>query len=484
MEEREVRLKKLKELKSLGEDPYKTRFERTHSLKEIKDNYPSLEGKVVKVAGRVISKRLHGKASFSTIRDFSGTLQIYIRFDNVGEEAYKFFKKFIDPGDFIGVEGEVFKTHTGEITINVRKLTLLSKSIRPLPEKYHGVKDVEVRYRKRYLDLIANPEVKEIFITRSKLIKTMREILESFGFIEVETPMLQPIPGGATARPFVTYHNALDMNLYLRIAPELYLKRLIVGGFERIFEINRNFRNEGISTVHNPEFTMLELYWAYADYKDMMELTEKLISETVKRIKGSYICEFKGEKIDFSPPWRRFTYRELFEKATGEDIEKFKDIDFALSYLKREGIELTRKPNFKNIVDEIFKEKVEGSLIQPTIIYDFPVEMSPLAKRKKDEPDWVERFEVFVGGMEIANAFSELNDPIDQKERFLAQAKEKAKGDEEAHFFDADYIEALEHGMPPTAGLGIGIDRLVMIVTGKDSIREVILFPQLRKKEE
>ncbi|HDH63339.1 MAG TPA: lysine--tRNA ligase, partial [Firmicutes bacterium] len=303
MEEREVRLKKLEELKSLGEDPYKTRFERTHSLKEIKDNYPSLEGKVVKVAGRVISKRLHGKASFSTIRDFSGTLQIYIRFDNVGEETYKFFKKFIDPGDFIGVEGEVFKTHTGEITINVRKLTLLSKSIRPLPEKYHGVKDVEVRYRKRYLDLIANPEVKEIFITRSKLIKTMREILESFGFIEVETPMLQPIPGGATARPFVTYHNALDMNLYLRIAPELYLKRLIVGGFERIFEINRNFRNEGISTVHNPEFTMLELYWAYADYKDMMELTEKLISETVKRIKGSYICEFKGEKIDFSPPW-------------------------------------------------------------------------------------------------------------------------------------------------------------------------------------
>ena len=484
MEEREIRLKKLEELRNLGEDPYKTKFERTHSLKEIKDNYSSLEGKSVRVAGRVISKRLHGKASFSTIRDFSDTLQIYIRFDNVGEETYKFFKKFVDPGDFIGVEGEVFKTHTGEITINVKKLILLSKSIRPLPEKYHGIKDVEVRYRKRYLDLIANPEVKEIFITRSRLIKTMREILESFDFIEVETPMLQPIPGGATAKPFATYHNALDMNLYLRIAPELYLKRLIVGGFERIFEINRNFRNEGISTVHNPEFTMLELYWAYADYKDMMDLTEKVISETVKRIKGDYVCEFKGEKIDFSPPWKRLTYKELFEKATGENIEKFKDIDFALSYLKKEGIELTRKPNFKNIVDEIFKEKVESNLIQPTIIYDFPVEMSPLAKRKKDEPDWVERFEVFVGGMEIANAFSELNDPVDQKERFLAQAKEKARGDEEAHFFDADYIEALEHGMPPTAGLGIGIDRLVMIVTGKDSIREVILFPQLRKREE
>ncbi len=484
MEEREIRLKKLEELRNLGEDPYKTKFERTHSLKEIKDNYSSLEGKTVRAAGRVISKRLHGKASFSTIRDFSGTLQIYIKFDNVGEESYKFFKKFVDPGDFIGVEGEVFKTHTGEITINVKKLILLSKSIRPLPEKYHGIKDVEVRYRKRYLDLIANPEVKEIFITRSRLIKTMREILESFNFIEVETPMLQQIPGGATAKPFATYHNALDMNLYLRIAPELYLKRLIVGGFERIFEINRNFRNEGISTVHNPEFTMLELYWAYADYKDMMDLTEKVISETVKRIKGDYVCEFKGEKIDFSPPWKRLTYRELFEKATGENIEKFKDIDFALSYLKKEGIELTRKPNFKNIVDEIFKERVESNLIQPTIIYDFPVEMSPLAKRKKDDPDWVERFEVFVGGMEIANAFSELNDPVDQKERFLAQAKEKAKGDEEAHFFDADYIEALEHGMPPTAGLGIGIDRLVMIVTGKDSIREVILFPQLRKREE
>ncbi|MDI6861322.1 MAG: lysine--tRNA ligase [Caldisericia bacterium] len=484
MEERDIRLQKLKELKEKGINPFEYRFDRTHTANEVKKNFDELQNKLVKVSGRVISERLHGKASFITIRDFSGTIQIYLNINNLGESNYNFFKKYIDPGDFIGVSGTVFKTHTGEITINANNFTLLTKSLLPLPEKYHGIKDVEVRYRKRYLDLIANPQNIDIFIKRSEIIKKIRDYLNNLGFIEVETPMLQPIPGGATAKPFVTFHNALQENFYLRIAPELYLKRLIVGGFEKVYEINRNFRNEGISTIHNPEFTMLELYEAYSDYQDIMVLTENLISEVVLHVNGSHIIDYNGIKINFEPPWKRFSYKEIFEEKTNVPIEKFKDINFGLEYLKKENIELTKKPNFKNIVDEIFKEKVEKDLINPTIIYDFPIEMSPLAKKKRDNNGWVERFEVFVRGMEIANAFSELNDPIDQKERFLEEIKEKDKGDEESHYFDADYIEALEYGMPPTGGLGIGIDRLTMIITNKDSIREVILFPQLKRKEE
>ncbi|MCX8095113.1 MAG: lysine--tRNA ligase [Caldisericia bacterium] len=484
MEERDIRLQKLKELKEKGINPFEYKFERTHTAEDIKNNFDELQNKNVKVSGRVITERLHGKASFITIRDFTGSIQIYLNINNLGEESYTFFKKYIDPGDFIGVSGTVFKTHTGEITINATELKLLTKSLLPLPEKYHGIKDIEVRYRKRYLDLIANPQNIEIFVKRSSIIKKIRDFLNELGFIEVETPMLQPIPGGATAKPFITFHNALQENFYLRIAPELYLKRLIVGGFEKVYEINRNFRNEGISTIHNPEFTMLELYEAYSDYKDIMVLTENLISEVVLYVNGKYELNYNGYEINFEPPWKRISYKEIFEEKTKINIEKFKDINFGIDYLKKEGIELTKKPNFKNIVDEIFKEKVEKDLINPTIIYDFPIEMSPLAKKKRDDNGWVERFEVFVRGMEIANAFSELNDPIDQKERFLEEIREKEKGDEESHYFDSDYIEALEYGMPPTGGLGIGIDRLTMIITNKESIREVILFPQLKFKEE
>jgi len=484
MEEREIRLQKLKELREKGYNPFEYNFNRTNSAKEIKDNFSELENKEVKVSGRVISERFHGKASFITIRDFTGNLQVYLSLNNLGEENYNFFKKFIDPGDFIGIEGDVFKTHTGEVTVNAKKLKLLTKSLSPLPEKYHGIKDVEVRYRKRYLDLIANPDVIDIFIKRSLIIKIIRDYLNNLGFIEVETPMLQPIPGGATAKPFVTFHNALNQNLYLRIAPELYLKRLIVGGFEKVYEINRNFRNEGISTIHNPEFTMLELYLAYADYKDIMVLTENLLSNVVLTINNSYIIRNGEDKINFEPPFKRESFKKIFEEKTKENFDKFRDINFALEFLKKENIELTRKPTFKNIIDEIFKEKVEKNLLDPTIVYDFPIEMSPLAKKKRDDEKWVERFEIFVKGIEIANAFSELNDPLDQKERFLNEVKEKEKGDDESHYFDSDYIESLEYGMPPTGGLGIGIDRLTMILTDKDSIREVILFPQLRTKEE
>lgn len=484
MEEREIRLQKLKELREKGINPFEYNFQRTHLSKEIKNHFDELENKEVKVSGRVISERFHGKASFITIRDFSGNLQIYLNLNNLGEENYNFFKKYIDTGDFIGIEGTVFKTHTGEITVSAKKLKLLTKSLLPLPEKYHGIKDVEVRYRKRYLDLIANPEVIEIFIKRSLIIKSIRDYLNNLGFIEVETPMLQPIPGGATAKPFITYHNALNQNLYLRIAPELYLKRLIVGGFEKVYEINRNFRNEGISTIHNPEFTMLELYLAYADYRDIMTLTENLISYIVMEVTGSYILKNGNEELNFEPPFKRISFKEIFEEKTQVQFDKFRDVEFGKEYLKKEGIELTKKPNFKNIIDEIFKEKVEKYLINPTFIYDYPVELSPLAKRKRDDKRWVERFELFINRIEIANAFSELNDPVDQKERFLEEIREKEKGDEESHYFDSDYIEALEYGMPPTGGLGIGIDRLTMIITNKDSIREVILFPQLRSKEE
>lgn len=484
MEEREIRLQKLKELREKGFNPFEYNFDRTHTSSQIKNDFNELENKEVKVSGRVISERFHGKASFITIRDFSGNLQIYLSLNNLGEDNYNFFKKFIDPGDIIGVEGTVFKTHTQEITVNAKKLKLLTKSLSPLPEKYHGIKDVEVRYRKRYLDLIANPEVIDIFIKRSLIIKNIRDYLNNLGFIEVETPMLQPIPGGATAKPFITFHNALNQNLYLRIAPELYLKRLIVGGFEKVYEINRNFRNEGISTIHNPEFTMLELYLAYADYKDIMVLTENIISNVIYSINNSYILKNGDDEINFEPPFKKISFRGIFEEKTDVDFDKFRDLNFALEFLKKENIELSRKPTFKNIIDEIFKEKVEKSLHDPTIIYDFPIEMSPLAKKKREDEKWVERFEIFVKGIEVANAFSELNDPLDQKERFLKEVEEKEKGDEESHYFDSDYIEALEYGMPPTGGLGIGIDRLTMIITNKDSIREVILFPQLRSKEE
>lgn len=470
-------------LKASGINPFGKRFITEYSNAKLKENIDKLYEETVKAKGRVIAIRGHGKASFVVLRDFSGDIQTYFRFDVLGEEKYNFFKKAINVGDFVGVEGNLFKTHTGEITIEVKDFVLLTKSIRILPEKYHGLKDSELRYRRKYLDLIANPEVMEIFIKRSKAIEEIRKFFSSEGFIEVETPMLQPIPGGANAKPFVTHYNALDQDMYLRIAPELYLKRLIIGGFEKVFEVNRNFRNEGISTKHNPEFTMLELYWAYADYNDIMDLTEKALFHVATKVNGSPFAEYKGEKIDFTPPYRRIKFNDALKEYAGVELNDLRDIQKAKNLIESMGIHMDKSFTVANIINEVFDKKVESNFIQPTFVYEFPIEVSPLAKRTENDPHMVDRFELFIGGLELANAFSELNDPIDQYERFSEQIKAKSMGDTEAHEMDKDYIEAMEYGLPPTGGLGIGIDRLVMILTGKDSIREVILFPQLRKKE-
>ncbi len=475
---------KVLELKANGIDPFGHKFLTEYSNKEIKDKFDELQGKEVKAKGRVMAIRGHGKAAFVVIKDFSGEIQLYFRYDNLGEEKYKFFKKNIDIGDIIGVKGTLFKTHTGEITVEVKDFELLSKAIRVLPEKWHGLKDPEARYRKRYLDLISNKDTMEIFKKRSLAIDEVRRFLKERGFFEVETPMLQPIPGGATARPFVTHYNALDQDMYLRIAPELYLKRLIIGGFEKIFELNRNFRNEGISTKHNPEFTMMEVYWAYADYHEMMKLTEDLIHSVALAATSSDKVIFKGNEISLKPPFARVKFTDAFKEYTGYAMEELRDSTRAKEILEKLGIKMNKPLTFGNAVNEIFDKKVEIHFIQPTFVYDYPIEISPLAKRSKENPDIVERFELFIGGMELANAFSELNDPIDQFERFKKQAEAKAHGEEETHVMDIDYVEAMEYGLPPTGGLGIGIDRLVMLLTGKDSIREVILFPQLKKKSD
>lgn len=480
---KKVRLEKLNELRELGMDPFGCRFERDASASLIKENYGTYEGQKVKIAGRIMSKRLHGKAGFANLQDMSGLIQLYFRQDDVGEQKYELFKK-MDIGDIIGVEGEVFTTKKGEISVHVRDFVYLAKSLNPLPEKWHGLKDVELRYRQRYVDLIVNPEVKEVFIKRSRIIKEIRRYLDDRGFLEVETPMMHPIAGGAAARPFITYHNALDMQLYLRIAPELYLKRLIVGGLEKVYEINRNFRNEGISTKHNPEFTMLELYQAYADYTDMMNLTEDLISTVMYKVNGTMIAEFEGHKIDFTPPWNRMTMLEAIKKYAGVDFNEVKTDDEARKVAAELKLKVEPNATRGEIINEVFEAFVEDKLIQPTFIYGHPVEISPLAKRNKENPEFTDRFEVFIMAREIANAFSELNDPIDQKERFLKQMEKRAKGDDEAHMMDEDYINALEYGMPPTGGLGIGIDRLVMLMTGSPSIRDVILFPTLRPRRD
>jgi len=453
------------------------------SNKELKDKYESLGGVEVKAKGRITAIRGHGKASFVSIRDFSDDVQLYFRLDNVGEEKYEFFKKAIDIGDFIGVKGELFKTHTGEITVEVKDFELLSKAVRVLPEKWHGLKDPEIRYRRRYLDLIANKDVFEVFVKRSKTITSIRNFMTVQGFIEVETPMLQPIPGGASARPFVTYYNALEQNMYLRIAPELYLKRLIIGGFEKVFEVNRNFRNEGISLRHNPEFTMLEAYWAYADYTDVMTLTEQLLYKTAMDINNKPTSDFGGSVIDFTPPFKRIKFNDALKEYADVTIDDLRDIENARKIITNLGIRMEKNFTVGNIVNEIFDKKVEQNLIQPTFVYEFPIEISPLAKRTENDPHMVDRFELFIGGLELANAFSELNDPLDQYERFVAQIEAKNRGEEETQEMDTDYVEAMEYGLPPTGGLGIGIDRLVMVLTGSSSIREVILFPQLKKKE-
>jgi lysyl-tRNA synthetase class 2 len=421
-----------------------------------------------------------GKAAFAHIQDATGKIQVYFKRD-VLAERYRLIKK-LDIGDIIGIKGLLFRTKTNELTIEVQDLVLLTKSLRPLPEKWHGLKDIETRYRQRYVDLIVNPEVKETFIKKSIIIKAIRDFLESKGFIEVETPMMQPIPGGATAKPFVTYHNALGVDLYLRIAPELYLKRLLVGGYERVYELNRNFRNEGISTKHNPEFTMLEFYVAYRDYSYLMNFTEELITSVAEKTLGGLKVPYGNTTIDFTPPWPRIPMLDALLKK-GVPEEALRNVEKAKGWAKQHNINIDKNEALGKILDEIFKEMVEPELVQPTFIIDYPVELSPLAKRKPENPSLVERFELFIASREIANAFSELNDPFDQKERFEEQGEAKAQGDEEAHWMDEDFVRALEYGMPPAAGEGIGIDRLVMLLTNSQSIRDVILFPQLKPEQ-
>lgn len=478
------RIRKLNELRSLGIDPYGGPYEVTHLASEIHRLYQEKDKEFfehnpieVSIAGRVIMLRDFGKASFAHLQDSSGRLQVYFRKD-VLQDKFTLFKK-IDIGDILGIKGRLFRTRTNELTVEVQDFVILTKSLRPLPEKWHGLRDIELRYRQRYLDLIVNPQVKDVFQKRSAIIKSIRDYLEKEGFIEVETPMMHPIPGGAAAKPFKTHHIALGIDLYLRIAPELYLKRLLVGGYEKVFELNKNFRNEGISTKHNPEFTMLEFYIAYKDYRYLMEFTERLITEVCMKVCGSLKIPYGEYEVDLTPPWRRLSWKgALLEKGVPEEI--FRDEVFARKWAISKGIELKEGLSYGKVLDEIFKEIVEPHLIQPTFIIDYPVELSPLAKRKKDEPDFVERFELFIVGREMANAFSELNDPFDQRERFLKQVEAKKRGDEEAHPMDEDFIRALEYGMPPAAGEGIGIDRLVMLLTNSQSIRDVMLFPQMK----
>ena len=465
---RKQRMEKLEILKNKNIEPYGRKYEKV-KIKNIGEKGD------VKTAGRIIALRKHGGASFADIVDTEGKIQLYFKKNIIGKEKSEIFKE-IDIGDFIGVEGEIFKTKTGEKTILVKNFTVLSKSLKPLPEKWHGLRDIEIRFRKRYLDLLINKEVREKFIKRTKIIQFIRKYLNDLGFLEVETPMMHPIPGGAEAKPFITYHNTLEMNLYLRIAPELYLKRLLVGNFEKIYEINRSFRNEGISPLHNPEFTMLELYSAYGDYKEMMEITENLLTTLVKNLYGKLKITYQGKEIDFSLPWEKITWSDVFKKV---GITNWKDLAEVKKKIKEFQLEIEeeKQNNLFELLDFIFKKKIQPDLINPTFVIDYPVEISPLAKSKKDNPEITERFELFIGGLEVANAYSELNDPIEQYTRFY----EKAKGDKEK--IDFDYIEALEYGMPPAGGLGIGIDRLVMILTDSPSIREVILFPLLRPKK-
>jgi lysyl-tRNA synthetase class 2 len=473
---------KLQELRNKGLEPYPPRYELSHSLADILQQKDELlqQKTEITTAGRILSLRGHGRTCFAHLGSDGRRIQIYLRREQVGEAEYKHLKQ-LDVGDFIGVKGTLFYTKTNELTIMVDEYTLLAKSLRPLPEKWHGLRDVETRYRQRYLDLLVNPEVRQIFLLRSRLIQAIRDYLNRQGFIEVETPMMQPIPGGAAARPFITHHNALGMDLYLRVAPELYLKRLLVGGFERVYEINRNFRNEGLSSEHNPEFTMLEFYMAYADYNKLMGFTETMLAELAQVVLGKQQLEYAGELIDLSPPWRRLSLIQAITAHSSIKESELKEVTQARDTAQRLGIELDAHDSWGRMVVKIFERVAEAKLIQPTFIIDFPTEVSPLSKSKPDDPGTVERFELFIGGKEIANAFSELNDPLEQRKRFEAQMEERRAGDEEAQAMDEDFLRALEHGMPPTAGEGIGIDRLVMLFTNSHSIREVILFPQLRK---
>lgn len=476
-----VRREKLQELQEAGKNPFDiTKFNRTHTSKDVIDNYDELEGKDVTIAGRIMAKRIMGKASFCHIQDMQGKLQSYVSTNDLGEESYKAFKTY-DIGDIIGITGFVFKTRTGEISVHAKEVTLLSKSLRPLPEKFHGLKDTDLRYRQRYVDLIMNPEVKDTFLTRIKILKEIRRILDEKGYLEVETPILNTIAGGAAARPFITHHNTLDMDMYLRIANELYLKRLIVGGFDKVYEMGRMFRNEGMDIKHNPEFTNIELYSAYEDYNDMMNITEEIISTVAKNVLGTTVINYQGTEIDLTPSWKRITMIDAIKEVTGVDFNSIDSDEEAKKAAEGLGIELDEtKLSRGEIINQVFEAKVEDTLIQPTFIYDYPVEVSPLTKRKPSDPRLTERFEVFIGGREYGNAYSELNDPIDQYERFKKQVEAREAGDDEANMMDEDFVNALEIGMPPTGGLGIGVDRLVMLLTDSASIRDVLLFPTMK----
>jgi lysyl-tRNA synthetase, class II len=482
----ESMINKLDFLRKSGVDPYppRTKMNTTPSTM-VKREFDKLKeaGDDVTVHGRVMAVRGHGKARFVVIRDEAGEIQLYCRIDVMGEDSYETVKKGLDVGDFIVATGSVFKTRTEEITVEVQRLNWAAKALVPLPEKFHGLTDPEIRYRKRQMDMISDPTILSRLRVRNRILQVIRNILWDKGFEEVETPILQPLYGGALAKPFETHHNALDMPAYLRIAPELYLKRLVVGGMTKIFEMGKCFRNEGISPLHNPEFTMLELYEAWTCYRGMMKISEELVSTTVKEITGGFIIEYEGNQIDFTPPWTQITMADAFKQYAGLDIEQLRDDKFALSYMKENGIQMEKAKNFKGFCDEVFKKKVVPNLIQPTIVYDYPIEMSPLAKLIPGDDRYVERFQFIISGFEMGNAFSELNDPQDQLKRFESQLDLKKSGDDESHEIDNDYVEALGVGMPPTGGLGIGIDRLVMVLTGQTTIREVLAFPQLRKKD-
>ncbi|KZL93136.1 lysine--tRNA ligase [Clostridium magnum] len=482
-----IRREKFFNLQNEGKDPFDVyKVERTHTSKQIKDNYEQLEDKEVTVAGRLMSKRVQGKAGFSDLHDRYGKIQLYIKINDVGEERLKEYKSF-DIGDILSVTGKVFKTKTGEISIHITDFELTAKSLKPLPEKWHGLKDPDLRYRQRYVDLIMNQDVRDTFMKRTAIIKAIREFLDNKDYLEVETPVLSPIAGGAAARPFDTHHNALDIDMYLRIATELYLKRLIVGGFEKVYEIGKNFRNEGISVRHNPEFTMIELYEAFADYNDMMEITENMIAYVCEKVLGTTKVMYQGTEINFAPPWRRVTMVDAVKEYAGVDFNEIRTDEEAREIAKAKHLKF--KKELKDctkgeILNMLFEEFGESKLIQPTFIIDYPVEISPLTKKKRGNPGFTERFEGFVFGRELCNAYSELNDPIVQKDRFIQQLKERELGDDEAYMMDDDFINSLEIGMPPTGGLGIGVDRLIMFLTDAASIRDVILFPTMKPNQQ
>ncbi len=474
----EARRQKLAAWRQRGVEPYGGRFERTHLAADIHRDFGVLDGSDVVVAGRIMGRRGHGKSAFADLVDSSGRIQLFARADAMGDEYNRFGD--LDVGDIIGACGSVFRTQRGEISVDLSCFTILAKSLRPLPEKWHGLKDVDLRYRHRYLDLLVNPQVGQTFRVRSQVIGAMRRFLDGEGFMEVETPMMQPLPGGAPARPFVTHHKALDLELYMRVAPELYLKRLLIGGMERIYEINRNFRNEGISTRHNPEFTMLELYQAFADYADMMTLTERLVSSVAQSVLGSSVVTYQGQRVDLTPPWRRLPLAEALADLAGVSLESMGDDLSARQAAKALGLGVDAVATRWQVVDQIVDELVLPTLIQPTFLTDHPVELSPLARRKVDDPDYTYRFEPIIIGMEMGNAFSELTDPDEQRLRFQEQGRQRQRGFDEAHLMDDDFIYALEYGMPPAGGLGLGVDRLVMLFTDSPSIRDVILFPLMR----